>query len=126
MLAALIRIKRGQRSSGWAKVIDIWRGTIPDALPSTGKRSRSCGTKAARDRNWGSLWAAVMNLVLDSSVALAWVYAHETTDAVLGFFAEIRIHGAWAPGLWRWEIANVLRLNVRPQPHHAAFRDSPT
>ncbi len=65
-----------------------------------------------------------MNLVLDSSVALAWVYADETTDAVLGLFDEIRIHGAWVPGLWRWEIANVLQLNVRRGRHDADFRDS--
>jgi len=64
-----------------------------------------------------------MNLVLDSSVALAWVYADETTDAVLGLFDEIRIHGAWVPGLWRWEIANVLQLNVRRGRHSADFRD---
>jgi predicted nucleic acid-binding protein len=64
-----------------------------------------------------------MSLVLDSSVALAWVYADETTDAVLRLFDEIRIHGAWAPGFWRWEIANVLQLNVRRGRHPADFRD---
>lgn len=64
-----------------------------------------------------------MSLVLDSSVALAWIYADETTDAVLRLFDEIRIHGAWVPGLWRWEIANVLQLNVRRRRHGADFRD---
>src|SRR5579863_9522172 len=64
-----------------------------------------------------------MSLVLDSSVALAWVYADETTDAVLGLFDHIRIHGAWVPGLWRWEIANVLQLNVRRRRHDEDFRD---
>jgi predicted nucleic acid-binding protein len=64
-----------------------------------------------------------MSLVLDSSVALAWVYADETTDAVLGLFDNIRIHGAWVPGLWRWEIANVLQLNVRRGRHAGDFRD---
>ena len=64
-----------------------------------------------------------MSLVLDSSVALAWIYADETTDAVLGLFDEIRIRGAWVPGLWRWEIANVLQLNVRRGRHDADFRD---
>ena len=53
----------------------------------------------------------------------SWVYADETTDAVLGLFDEIRIHGAWVPGLWRWEIVNVLRLNVRRGRHDADFRD---
>ena len=61
-----------------------------------------------------------MSLVLGSSVALAWIYADETTDAVLRLSDEIRIHGAWVPGLWRWEIANVLQLNVR-RGRHSAF-----
>jgi|SRR5579864_2056028 len=64
-----------------------------------------------------------MSLVLDSSVALAWVYADETTDAVLGLFDNVRINGAWVPGLWRWEIANVLQLNVRRGRHGGDFRD---
>jgi predicted nucleic acid-binding protein len=62
-------------------------------------------------------------MVLDSSAALAWVYADETTGAILELFDEIRIHGAWVPGLWRWEIANVLQLNVRRGRHDAEFRD---
>ncbi len=64
-----------------------------------------------------------MSLVLDSSVALAWIYADETTDAVLRLSDEIRIHGAWVPGLWLWEIANVLQLNVRRGRHAGDFRD---
>jgi predicted nucleic acid-binding protein len=64
-----------------------------------------------------------MSLVLDSSVALAWVYADETTEAILQLFEEIRIHGAWVPGLWRWEIANVLQLNVSRGRHGGEFRD---
>jgi predicted nucleic acid-binding protein len=62
-------------------------------------------------------------MVLHSSVALAWVYADETTSTILELFDEIRIHGAWVPGLWRWEIANVLHLNVRRGRHDAEFRD---
>jgi predicted nucleic acid-binding protein len=64
-----------------------------------------------------------MSLVLDSSVALAWIYADETTDAVLRLFDDVRLHGAWVPGLWRWEIANVLQLNVRRGRHTGDFRD---
>jgi predicted nucleic acid-binding protein len=64
-----------------------------------------------------------MSLVLDSSVALAWVYADETTDAILSLFDHLRLHGAWVPGLWRWEIANVLQLNVRRGRHGGDFRD---
>jgi predicted nucleic acid-binding protein len=64
-----------------------------------------------------------MGLVLDSSVALAWIYADETTDAVLRLFDDVRLNGAWVPGLWRWEIANVLQLNVRRGRHSGDFRD---
>jgi predicted nucleic acid-binding protein len=64
-----------------------------------------------------------MGLVLDSSVALAWIYADETTDAVLRLFDDVRLNGARVPGLWRWEIANVLQLNVRRGRHSGDFRD---
>jgi hypothetical protein len=30
---------------------------------------------------------------------------------------------AWIPGLWRWEIANVLQLNVRRGRNSGDFRD---
>lgn len=62
-------------------------------------------------------------MVLDSSVALAWIYADETTDAIVRVFEEVRTHGAMVPGLWRWEIANVLQLNVRRGRHDGDFRD---
>lgn len=65
-----------------------------------------------------------MSLVLDSSVALAWVYADKTTDAVLHVFEDVGLSGAWVPGLWRWEIANVLQLNVGRGRHAADFRDA--
>jgi predicted nucleic acid-binding protein len=64
-----------------------------------------------------------MRLVLDSSIALAWIYANESTDAILRLFDDVRIRGAWVPGLWRWEIANVLQLNAGRGRHSADFRD---
>lgn len=65
-----------------------------------------------------------MSLVLDASVALAWVYADETTSAILRVFEEVRTNGAWIPALWRWEVANVLQTNVRRERHDADFRDA--
>jgi predicted nucleic acid-binding protein len=65
-----------------------------------------------------------MNLVLDSSIALAWTYADEATDAVLRVFDDVRTSGAWVPGLWRWEVANVLQANVLRGRHSADFRDA--
>jgi len=65
-----------------------------------------------------------VSLVLDSSVTLAWVYAGETTPAVQEVFDQIIQGGAWVPGLWRLEVANILEIGVRRGRHDAAFRDS--
>jgi predicted nucleic acid-binding protein len=54
---------------------------------------------------------------------LVWIYAHGTGDSVVHLFDTIRLHGAWVPGLWRWEIANVLQLNVRGGRHAGDFCD---
>jgi predicted nucleic acid-binding protein len=39
-------------------------------------------------------------------------------------FEEILKGGAWVPGLWRLEVANVLEMGTRRGRHDAAFRDS--
>lgn len=65
-----------------------------------------------------------MSLVVDSSMALAWVYCEETTDAISEVFARLTERGAWVPALWRLEVANVLEMGVRRGRHDAAFRDA--
>jgi len=65
-----------------------------------------------------------MSLVLDCSIALAWIYADETTEPVRQVFDAVSEGGAWVPGLWRLEVANVLEMGVRRKRHDAAFRDS--
>lgn len=65
-----------------------------------------------------------MSLVLDSSIALAWVYSEETTTAVQSVFELLKQAGAWVPCLWRLEVANVLEMNVRRKRHSAEFRDT--
>jgi predicted nucleic acid-binding protein len=65
-----------------------------------------------------------MSLVLDSSAALAWVYGDETTAAVRHVFDLVGRSGAWVPGLWRLEVANILELGVSRGRHDADFRDS--
>lgn len=65
-----------------------------------------------------------MKLVLDCSVTLAWVYSDETTEPVNRVFDALRQRGAWVPGLWRLEVANVLEMGVRRKRHDAAFRDA--
>jgi predicted nucleic acid-binding protein len=63
-----------------------------------------------------------VSVVLDCSVTLAWVYGDETTDAVRAVFDGLG-GGAWVPGPWRLEIANVLEMGVRRGRHDAGFRD---
>jgi predicted nucleic acid-binding protein len=65
-----------------------------------------------------------VSIILDSSVTLAWIYSEETTDAVQDVFDEVNSSGAWVPGLWRLEVANVLEMGVRRGRHDAAFRDA--
>ena len=65
-----------------------------------------------------------MSLVLDCSITLAWVYSDETTEPVRRVFELLRPSGAWVPGLWRLEVANVLQMGVRRKRHDAAFRDA--
>jgi predicted nucleic acid-binding protein len=65
-----------------------------------------------------------MSLVVDSSIALAWVYSDETTPAVMQVFERLCQSGAWVPGLWRLEVANVLEMGVRRKRHSADFRNT--
>ncbi|HTW43965.1 MAG TPA: type II toxin-antitoxin system VapC family toxin [Acidobacteriaceae bacterium] len=65
-----------------------------------------------------------MSLVLDSSIALAWIYADETTPAIAEVESRVIQNGAWVPSIWRLEIANVLEMGVRRRRHNAAFRNA--
>jgi len=65
-----------------------------------------------------------MSLVIDSSATLAWVYSDETTQAVRHVFDALSEDGAWVPGLWKLEVANILERGVRRGRHDAAFRDA--
>jgi predicted nucleic acid-binding protein len=65
-----------------------------------------------------------VSLVLDSSVALAWVYREERSDTISAVFDQVTEAGAWVPSLWRLEVANVLEMGVRRGRNDAAFRDA--
>ena len=65
-----------------------------------------------------------MSLVLDSSIALAWVYNDEATPAILHVLDLVTQSGAWVPSLWRLEVANILEMGVRRGRTDAAFRDA--
>lgn len=63
-----------------------------------------------------------MSLVLDSSTALAWIYADETTDAIRAVFDLVAENGATVPALWRLEVANSLTVALRRRRIDADFR----
>jgi predicted nucleic acid-binding protein len=63
-------------------------------------------------------------LVLDASIALAWAYNNENTSGTRLVFEKVLAEGAWVPGLWRLEVANVLEMGVRRARTDAAFRDA--
>jgi predicted nucleic acid-binding protein len=65
-----------------------------------------------------------LSLVLDSPVTLAWIYSAGTTEEVSNVFTRVIESGAWVPGLWRLEAANVLEMGVRKGRTDAAFRDA--
>ena len=65
-----------------------------------------------------------MSIVIDSSATLAWVMPDEGLTPQIRRVLDIVIHeGAWVPGLWRLEVANVLEMGVRRGRLDAAFRD---
>lgn len=52
-------------------------------------------------------------MVLDASMAIAWMFDDERTDATAGALRRVVAEGALVPSLWRLEVANVLRNAVR-------------
>ena len=65
-----------------------------------------------------------MSMVLDSSATLAWVYSDEITEPIRHVFNLVSESGAWVPGLWKLEVANILEMGARRGRHDAAFRNS--
>jgi predicted nucleic acid-binding protein len=54
-----------------------------------------------------------VTLVIDASVALAWVFEDEKSSVADEVLRRVVAEGAYAPSLWRLEIANVLWTSVR-------------
>jgi len=50
-----------------------------------------------------------MSVVLDASMAIAWLFADERTVAAHEVMLRVVRDGALVPSLWRLEVANVLR-----------------
>lgn len=65
-----------------------------------------------------------MSVVVDASVALAWVFASERTPHTEAVLSRTVEQGAVVPSLWRLEVANVLHQAVRKGRMDAATRDA--
>jgi predicted nucleic acid-binding protein len=64
-----------------------------------------------------------VSLILDSSATLARAFPEENSPSIIAVFDLVSRSGAWVPGLWKLEVANVLEMGVRRGRHDAAFRD---
>jgi predicted nucleic acid-binding protein len=65
-----------------------------------------------------------MSMVLDSSATLAWIYSDEITEPIRHVFDLVGENGAWVPGLWKLQVANILEMGVRRGRHDADFRSA--
>lgn len=54
-----------------------------------------------------------MSVVVDASMAIAWLFDNERTNAAHAVMLRVVSDGGVAPSLWRLEVANVLRNAVR-------------
>lgn len=64
-----------------------------------------------------------MTLVLDASIAVAWLFDDERTEAAHAAMRQVVAEGAVVPSLWRLEVANVLRNAVRRGRCNEAYVD---
>jgi predicted nucleic acid-binding protein len=49
-------------------------------------------------------------LILDCSLAMAWCFEDEASEAADGVLDRVRDGGAIVPALWYWEVGNVLAI----------------
>jgi predicted nucleic acid-binding protein len=54
---------------------------------------------------------------------LAWIYADEITAPIRHVFNMVSENGAWVPGLWKLEVANILEMGTRRGRHDTTFRN---
>ncbi len=64
-----------------------------------------------------------MSLVLDSSLALAWLFVDEKTEAAEAVLHSVAEAGAVVPNIWHLEIANTIQLAVRRRRIDGTVRD---
>jgi predicted nucleic acid-binding protein len=64
-----------------------------------------------------------MIVALDASITIARSHPDETTSAILEVFEMVAQEGAWAPPLWKVEIANVVQMQVQRKRYDVHERD---
>jgi predicted nucleic acid-binding protein len=64
-----------------------------------------------------------VSLVIDSSIALAWIYHDERSEPIERIFDIVTESGAWVPAIWRLEVANGLQQGIRRRRIDQAYRD---
>ncbi|WP_298290454.1 type II toxin-antitoxin system VapC family toxin [Novosphingobium sp.] len=62
--------------------------------------------------------------MLDASMAAAFVFADEQTEAALAIMQRVTIEGAVVPSLWHLEIASIFRIAERRGRCDAALADA--
>ena len=65
-----------------------------------------------------------MSIVVDASMAAAWLFVDEHTEAAMSVFRDVAAQGGVAPSLWRLEIASLLRSAVRRGRCHEDLADA--
>jgi predicted nucleic acid-binding protein len=65
-----------------------------------------------------------VSLVVDASLAIAWYFDDESTEATEGVLDRVTESGAVVPGLWRIEVANAFQMAVWRKRIDAAYRDA--
>ena len=63
-------------------------------------------------------------IVLDASIALAYIFPDEKTSAVRAAINSLNTSAAWVPSFWRIEVANGLEMAVRRGRISALYRDT--
>jgi predicted nucleic acid-binding protein len=65
-----------------------------------------------------------VSLALDSSATLAWIFGDETNGSIEEVFEMVANYGAYAPSLWRLEVANSLTMALRRGRIDLDFRNA--
>ena len=65
-----------------------------------------------------------MTIVIDTSLALSWMFADEQTPLRMELLKRVSETGAVVPSLWRLEVANSLQTGIKRKRIDAAYRDA--